>query len=285
MRTLFRVVAIALITAMTQTGLTPLVAQAAQSHQNCPDTVVLTARGSDQNEEYGEYLGPQTYSEYADASNGFEGPNFTALFHQVEQRHPGTMGNVYVLALDDQEYPAIMQLPPLAQEGEDLGLVDILKRLFGIIQRYPVGDLLHSVLIGFIDSLRTGMDNAPKVVEEYETTTGCKPQYVAAGFSQGALVSMSTEQYLSETGRLKGAITIGNPLQQIPWAMDQAAIQDQMRVDYCLDQDVVCDFSLEAANDALSNKAEVHASYFLTEPTAEDIHVVDAVAKLLNSAE
>lgn len=72
-------------------GLGPGAGHAAESVQACPDTVVLAARGSDQNEEYGEYFGSQRYSENAALSNGYEGPNFTALFHSVEQHHPGTM--------------------------------------------------------------------------------------------------------------------------------------------------------------------------------------------------
>ena len=63
--------------------------------------------------------------------------------------------------------------------------------------------------------------------------------------------------------------------------MERAALPADKRVDYCLDGDFVCDFSLQVANDALSNKAELHASYFRIEPTAQDIRVVDAVALLL----
>src|SRR5699024_5363946 len=102
-------------------GMTAPAGHAAAQEQTCPDTVVLAARGSDQNEEYGEYFGPQRYSEHSELSNGYEGPNFTALFHQVEQRHPGTMDSVYVLALDVDAYPASMDLPPLAEESENLG--------------------------------------------------------------------------------------------------------------------------------------------------------------------
>ena len=76
-------------------GLSPVSGHAVESVQSCPETVVLAARGSDQNEEYGEYFGPQRYSENAELSNGYEGLNFTALFHSVEQRHPGTMDSEY----------------------------------------------------------------------------------------------------------------------------------------------------------------------------------------------
>ncbi|APT82808.1 cutinase family protein [Corynebacterium ammoniagenes] len=265
-------------------GLAPVTAHAASFDETCPNTVVLAARGSDQNEENGEYFGPQRYSENAEPSNGYEGPNFTALFHQVEQRHPGTMDSVYVLALEEDAYPANMDLPPLAEEGENIGPIEMVQRAVGIVQQYPLGELLHSVTFGAIDSLRAGVNNAPTVVEDYEATTGCSPRYVVAGYSQGALVTTSVEKYLADTGRLEGAITIGNPLHKYSQVMERAALPEDKRVDYCLSGDFVCDFSLEAANDALSNKAERHASYFLNEPTAQDIQVIDAVAGLLNTA-
>ena len=266
-------------------GLTaPAEGHAAGQEQTCPDTVILAARGSDQNEEYGEYSGPQRYSEHAEPSNGYEGPNFTALFHQIEQRHRGTMDSVYVLALDEEAYPANMDLPPLAEEGENLGPIELVQRAVGIVQQYPINEMLHSVTFGFIDSVRSGMRNAPKVVEEYEATTGCKPRYVVAGYSQGALVATSVEKYLANTGRLEGAVTIGNPLHNYPWVMERASLPEGKRVDYCLSGDFVCDFSLEAASDALSTKAERHASYFLNEPTAQVIRMIDAVAELLRTA-
>ena len=285
MRKIRRGSVVGFISCLLLAGLTPAAGHAKVQEQTCPDTVVLAARGSDQNEEYGEYLGPQLYSPHAEPSNGYEGPNFTALFHQVEQFHPGTMDSVYVLALDEKAYPANMDLPPLAEEGENLGPIELVQRAVGIVRQYPINKLMYSVTFGFIDSVRSGMINAPKVVEEYEATTGCNPNYVVAGFSQGALVTTSVEKYLVNTGRLEGAVTIGNPLHKYPWGMERAALPEGKRVDYCLNGDFVCDFSLEAASDALSTKAEVHASYFLNEPTTRDIRVIDAVADLLNSTD
>lgn len=188
-----------------------------------------------------------------------------------------------MLALDDEAYPAAMGLPPLAEEGENLGPTELVQRAVGIVQQYPVHEMIHSVTFGFIDSVRAGMINASKVVENYEATTGCNPNYVVAGFSQGALVTTSVEKYLANTGRLEGAVTIGNPLHKYPWVMERASLPQDNRVDYCFNGDFVCDFSLEAASDALSTKAERHASYFLNEPTTKDIEVIDAVAGLLNS--
>lgn len=269
------------VTCFVLAGLSPVSGDAVAQERVCPDMVVLAARGSDQNEEYGEYFGPQRYSANAELSNGYEGPNFTALFHSVEQRHPGTMDSVYVLALDDEAYPANMDLPPLAEEGENISAVEMVQRAVGITKQYPIGELLHSVAFGLVDSLRAGVTNAPKVVEEYEADTGCKPRYVVAGFSQGALITTSVEKYLADTGRLHGAVTIGNPLHKYLWMMERAVLPEDKRVDYCLDGDFVCDFSLEAANDALSTKAEKHASYFLNELSEQDIRVIDEVARLL----
>lgn len=249
----------------------------------CPETAVLVARGSDQNEEQGEYVGPQRYSARAPESTGFEGRNFAALFHQVERRHPGAMDGVYVLALDPEAYPAAMNLPPLAQEGEVLSPREVVRRTMEILQQHPIGDLAYSVTLGAVDSLRTGVRNAPKVVEDYEATTGCRPRWVAAGYSQGALVATSAQSYLADTGRLHAVLTFGNPLHQVPWVQNRAGLPEHRSVDYCLDGDFVCDFSPEAANRALATKAKRHASYFLGEPTEQDVQVIDAVAGILTS--
>ncbi|MGP5170903.1 hypothetical protein [Corynebacterium casei] len=42
---------------------------------------------------------------------------------------------------------------------------------------------------------------------------------------------MRWEKYLAETRRLKGAVTIGNPLHKYPWAMERAALPADKRVD------------------------------------------------------
>src|SRR5699024_12107848 len=112
----------------------------------------------------------------------------------------------------------------IAEEVEKIGPIELIKRAVGIFQQYPLGELLHSVPFGAIDGLRAGVNNAPTVVEDYEAMTGCSPRYVVAGYSQGALVTASVEKYLADTGRLKGAVTIGNPLHKYPQAMDRAAL-------------------------------------------------------------
>ena len=121
------------------------------------------------------------------------------------------------------------------------------------------------------------------MVEDYESTTGCHPRWVAAGYSQGALVATSAQSYLADTGRLHAVLTFGNPLHQVPWVQNRAGLPEHRSVDYCLDGDFVCDFSPEAANRALATKAKRHASYFLGEPTEQDVQVIDAVAGILTS--
>ena len=78
-------------------------------------------------------------------------------------------------------------------------------------------------------------------------------------------------------------LTFGNPLHQVPWVQNRAGLPEHRSVDYCLDGDFVCDFSPEAANRALATKAKRHASYFLGEPTEQDVQVIDAVAGILTS--
>lgn len=293
------VVTIAATAALGASTLTP-VAAAGENHpqaETCPDYVFLAARGSDQNEEQGEYFGPQRYSEQGAESNGYEGPNLAALFHLVEQRHPGAMDNAYVLALDADAYPASMNLPPLAQEGENLRPLQLMRRLGGVLLEHPLHELVYQVTVGFVQSLRSGMNNAPRVVEKYEEETGCSPRYITAGYSQGAIIATSAERYLASQDKLAGAIYLGNPLRRpggmagpIPRILvpHSAALPADRRIDYCLAGDFVCDLSLRNAKDALATKAAHHASYFRDSKgdaavEQDNARVADTVAGWLNS--
>lgn len=265
--------------------------------ETCPDYVFLAARGSDQNKEYGEYFGPQRYSEQGAESNGYEGPNLAGLFHLVEQRHPGAMDNAYVLALDADAYPASMNLPPLAQEGENLRPLQLMRRLGGVLLEHPLHELVYQVTVGFVQSLRSGMNNVPRVVERYEEETGCSPRYIAAGYSQGAIIATSAERYFSSQGKLAGAIYLGNPLRRpggmagpVPrYLIPQSdALPADRRIDYCLAGDFVCDLSLRNAKDALVTKAAHHASYFRDSQgdvavEQDNARVADTVAGWLKS--
>lgn len=261
---------------------------AASSEETCPAVVVLAARGSDQNEKEGQYFGPQRYSPGSMPSNGWEGPNWSAFFHYVEKAHPGVMDDVHVLGLDDQAYPAVMQLPPLAEEGEQLTSSQTSSRLWGVLTTHDIPALVRGVTVGALDSMRAGMDNAPAFVDAWEARTGCAPHYVVAGYSQGAIVGTSVERHLAAKGRLLGAIYLGNPLNRprglaaaVPAHLlpQPAALPAGRRINYCLDGDFACDLTVESAMDALSTKAEKHASYFLDaaagNPTSQDAFVAE----------
>ena len=68
------------ISCLLLAGLAPAAGHATAQGQTCPDTVVLAARGSDQNEEYGEYFGPQLYSEHAEPSTVTKAPILRRCF-------------------------------------------------------------------------------------------------------------------------------------------------------------------------------------------------------------
>ncbi len=255
------------------------------SASSCPELVVLAARGSDQNTDQGEYHGPTSYG--GRASAGWEGPNFTAFFNYVEARHPGTMSRVQVLGLDEDAYPAAMGLPALAQEGQTLTPWGVIARLAEIAPQIP--GLLAQTPQAVVGSVRTGIDRAPGVLRAWEEGTGCRPDVVVAGYSQGAIVGTAIERELAATGRLRGAMYFGNPLRagtgMAAWLPQAAGIQpaaDIARIDYCLSGDFACDLTVGSAVEALQTKARRHASYFLDaaqgRPTAGDSTPADTFA-------
>ncbi|APT93633.1 hypothetical protein CPHO_03315 [Corynebacterium phocae] len=249
---------------------------------------VVAARGSDQNAAQGEYLGPQTYG--TRTSNGYEGRNFISFFHFVDSRHPGLMDKVQVIGLDEEQYPAAMNVPPLAKEGEVLSFGQVLERMHFIVTHYSLGQMAWGTTFGLLDSLRRGEENAPGVVAEYERRTGCKPRYIVAGYSQGAIVATSLEKPLAAQGKLHGAFYLGNPLHRPAgmsvWYPHQLApLPPHARIDYCLAGDFSCTLTPENALLALRDKAKLHASYFQDaaagNPTAQDIAVADRFASLI----
>lgn len=262
-------------------------AVAVEGSGECPAVVVVAARGSDQDVEHGEYPGPQTYSPAQPPSNGWEGPNFAAFFHFVQEEY-GAMDKVFVLGLDKENYPATMGLPPLARRGEDLTPMQIAQRLGAVLRAQSVDDIVRKFAIGVYNSVRTGNLRAPQVIEAWEAKTGCAPDYVVAGYSQGAIISTNLERYLAGRGRLLGAITIGNPLAPhgiLQFAPDTVAgvqLKSQpvatRRIDYCQPGDFVCDLSPQSAADALGDKAQRHASYFLTSISAPERQAAAAFA-------
>lgn len=263
---------------LTLALLATFVAPPAGAEEACPQVVAIAARGSDQNADKGEFVGPQRYG--ARTSTGYEGKNLAGFFHLVDARHPGLMDDVYVLALDEQTYPAAMGLPPLAQEGEDLTPPMVAQRLVNILTTYSLPDLARRATVGVVESVWYGMHRAPEAVAEYERTSGCRPRYIAVGYSQGVVVNKGLERQIP----LGGAVAIGNPLQpgtgMVSWLPLPGA--DLKRVSYCLDIDFVCRLNGENAMRAAETKARDHASYFV-QPRAEDEKIADTFAEWVRS--
>ena len=264
---------------------------------SCPAVVVIAARGTDQNKETDQYIGPQQYSAGTVPSNGYEGLNLSGLFHLAEARHPTVMQDVYVLALNEVEYPASMGMPVLVKAEEELSFLQLLGRVGALLRQVPLGDLIHSVVVGTFDSMKKGQEMAPQVVDDYEARTGCAPSYITTGYSQGAIIATSLESHLAAKGRLGGAVYLGNPLSRPEdtnvvgnperggGLLEAAPVQFRPqpapgidRIDYCLRGDFVCDLSASAAGAALTTRMKVHSSYFQGEPSAADALVADRFA-------
>lgn len=67
----------------------------ASASEACPAVTIVAARGSDQDPEHSDFLGPARYGERM--SNGYEGPNIAGLLHLAEERHPGLFDDAEVL--------------------------------------------------------------------------------------------------------------------------------------------------------------------------------------------
>ncbi|QGU08030.1 Cutinase [Corynebacterium occultum] len=236
----------------------------------CPAVVVITGRGSGQN----FVLVPTRYSDNAPwVSNGREAETWRRFFHAAEAQyqldHPGQslMEDVYVLGLDESLYPATHIRP--TQDLSDAGS--------------SAGQVIQETASGFFDSVERGTKGVKAAVGMVEDT-GCSPQYILAGYSQGAAALAHAEESLAERGTLAGAIYLGNPLLETgsPWLVGEGAkgggvlrIQGptsgelaatENRVEYCLHEDLVCDLRLATSSVAASGIMGTHLQYFTQNP-------------------
>ena len=285
---------------------------AAQQHwQRCPEVVIVAARGSEQNDD----ITPTRYSATAPAefgSNGYEAENLQGLLHLAEQRyaehHLGAslMEKVAVLGLDAEAFPARMYLPPLGEEGKEVSAQQLASNLSGILSSAPVSDLVNRPINEAVTGINQGIDTLPAVLNTFEQSSGCHPDYVYLGFSQGTVVLGSQEHLLAQQGRLRGAVYIGDP------TFDQSRLEEQdllignpivgrgiipqippgtpereallrrhapaavPHLYYCLAEDYSCDFSAPAAIKAIHGQGGPHVEYFLhPQPTPADLRVAD----------
>lgn len=219
----------------------------------CPAVVVIAGRGSGQNTR----LIPTRYSDTAPwVSNGREAETWRAFFHAVEAQYqldnPGKslMEDVHVLGLPEELYPATHIRPPVALS--DAGS--------------SAGAVLSSTIDGFLASIDQGTAGVQEAIARLEADTGCNPQYILAGYSQGAVALLPNERVLADAGRLAGAIYLGNPLltphhsdmigtgatgggilHRVRPNVSEFAATDQ-RLDYCIAGDLICDLNLASTS-------------------------------------
>lgn len=263
------------------------------NHRVCPEVAVVAARGSEQNMD----LEPTRYVDGSIwESNGYEASVISALLTDAEARHVDATGesllrDVPVLALDESVYPAALPLPVIVEEGEEIAALELASRVNRLLRETPLPTIAEEAATGFLASMRAGVNGTVPRIQEWEKTTGCAPQYLLVGYSQGALVLTAQEQELAEAGRLAGVLYLGNPLltPDDPSAVGGAASGGLLRavpaevqrtasgvprINYCLAGDFVCDTSLDALTSAASHGGVGrHEAYF----TAEDADATDAV--------
>lgn len=252
--------------------------------QGCPEVVVVAARGSDQN----EYLEPTRYSDEAPwVSNGYEERNIRAFLHFSEQRHreqTGTslMKDVHVLGLDASVYPAEFPVPHLTEDGEDVENREFARRAVDTVRERPAHLLAYDATVGFAESLHAGIRGTMGYIDSWEEQTGCAPGYILIGYSQGALVLAPQEEALAERGQLIGSLYLGNPLltpgdstvigqpargggllSSLPGVVQPTLAGDAERLNYCAEDDFVCDVTSSAIRGSVTTKGGVHANYFL----------------------
>ncbi|ANE04583.1 PE-PPE domain-containing protein [Corynebacterium crudilactis] len=237
----------------------------------CPAVVAVVARGSGQNMQ----IRPARYSEDAPwTSNGFEERNFRSFFGRLESYYQAKTGeslmkDVYVMGLNNVDYPAVF---PLSSEG--------------------------SSLLKLGTSVSSGRENIMSSIDRFETTTGCTPKYLLAGYSQGVLIVDGQEDALIARDQYVGTLHIANPSQD---ADDPSIVGHQVqtggiasslkpsednpfKISYCLPGDIVCDRSFEQFSAAGSSMVSaqlstgdtrpggVHLQYFVTtKPWDEEI--------------
>lgn len=239
----------------------------------CPETVIVAACGSEQNEPDNDVV-PTQYNPGQPASNGWEAHSLRHFFQLVEYRHPGAFGDTFVLGLPPEYYPAAFPSPALNETGEDLTSSKRVQSLARIVAEEPPHRIAYHALAGFADSMATAVPGIPRAVADYEAATGCAPRYVLAGYSQGAMVLGITEQTLDRQtgGRVAGVFTFGappNPIAELPGGLlenlppvSSTPATDQ-RLNFCRTGDVVCAPNLQNLATVLSTgELGAHDEYF-----------------------
>ncbi|MEJ6549000.1 hypothetical protein PQI66_05520 [Corynebacterium sp. USCH3] len=205
----------------------------------CPSVVALAARGSEENEVFA----PDATNGY---SNGYEGETLHRFLGYATAVHPELFDpdDRTVLSIDADRYPARF---PVGEAGEDPDPATVLNGV-GL----------------FVDSMARGLPGGIDMVEEYEASTECRPDYVGLGYSQGVAALTPVQHRLAAQGRLRGAVYLGNPFHRVPELIGGGAMAGVPVHSYCLADDFACDTGPRSVLLALQDDdgAGAHETYF-----------------------
>lgn len=259
----------------------------------CPAVVVVAARGSGQNNQAQTWYSNQA----AYASNGWEGETVRAMLRTVESRYQATHGgasvmkDVYVLGLSPQDYPATFpeyEIPSIPQPTSALQALGT-----AVTWAQPVWSMGISAANQFAYSVQTGRSGVMNAINGYEGASGCHPQYILTGYSQGAMILAEHEKELAARNQLAGVLYMGNPMtaKNDPFTVGnitgEGGILGWMptntvgsratnnRINYCLPRDGVCDLSRGTLEASRFNGGD-HGRYFMW-GSQWDAQVADAV--------
>lgn len=221
------------------TGSAGIAAAGTAQQEDCPSVVALAARGSEENTVYA----PSAANGYSD---GHEGDTINRFLSYTTAVHPELFadGDRSVLTVDAERYPARF---PVGEAGEDPDPATI----------------VNGVRL-FIDSMARGLPGGIDTVEEYERASGCTPDYVGLGYSQGVAVLAPVQHQLAAEGRLRGSVYFGNPFQPAPELIGSGAMTGLPTHSYCVTDDFACDLNPRTVMIALEDDQDAgpHASYF-----------------------
>lgn len=265
----------------------------------CPAVAVIAARGSGQPNS-----GRTSYAQSPWVSNGWEGDHIRAFLRTSESRYRAThngkslMNSVEVLGLGPEYYPAFAP----EYRGTVPALPRTLAQTLNLVGIYalPLLNMGVQAARDFLGSLGTGRAGVIRQIDNYQRATGCRPQYVVVGFSQGAMVMQDAEREIARRGQLAGAVYLGNPMTApgdpatvgvagggagglVGWAPlnSKTAAATRNRANYCLPLDGVCDASLATLR-ASEASGGSHGRYFLF-PSQWDNLVADRFGKWVDA--
>lgn len=280
----------------------PVAEAGTMNYGQCPDNVIVVARGSQQNDQI---VRTQYNPQSPYISNGYEERNIRGMLLQLEQRHPGVMKNTMVLGLLPEYYAAAFPTPEVAEDGDELTAAEAAQRIAQILKHIPAHIVATTAIQGFQESYRNGLAGTVRAINDFEAETGCHSDYILVGYSQGTMVLGDAEHMLAERGQLAGVVHLGDPYRvpgvegnfgyprvgkglltyaPVIWPTTPP-VEGVPRINYCIRDDIICDTSPTAAKISAHTVGGTHVHYFLDKfPAGEDDErVLDTLASWLQA--